>query len=118
MREQVAVGKLEIGGALAKLFMMTQTKVLIVDDERAARIGLSEIVAAWGYEVKTAGDGLEAIAVAGEFYPTVVITDVIMPRLDGFGLLARLHEDAVGTSVILLTGQGNVEDAVRAVKEE
>lgn len=108
----------KLSARLLNSSMMTQTKVLIVDDEQAARIGLSEIVAAWGYEVKTAGDGLEAISVAGEFYPTVVITDVIMPRLDGFGLLARLHEDAPGTSVILLTGQGNVEDAVRAVKEE
>jgi DNA-binding NtrC family response regulator len=97
---------------------MTQAKVLIVDDEQAARIGLSEIAAAWGYETKTASDGLEALAAATEFHPAAVITDVIMPRLDGFGLLARLREESPGTSVILLTGQGNVEDAVRAVKEE
>ncbi|MEP7273852.1 MAG: sigma-54 dependent transcriptional regulator [Acidobacteriota bacterium] len=97
---------------------MGQAKVMIVDDEQAARIGLSEIAAAWGYEVKTAGDGIEALAIAAEFQPTAVITDVIMPRLDGFGLLARLREDAPGIAIILLTGQGNVEDAVRAVKEE
>ncbi|MBX3277203.1 MAG: sigma-54-dependent Fis family transcriptional regulator [Acidobacteria bacterium] len=97
---------------------MSQARVLIVDDEQAARIGLSEIVAAWGYETKTAGDGIEALAIASEFQPSAVITDVIMPRLDGFGLLARLRDESPGTSVILLTGQGNVEDAVRAVKEE
>ncbi len=91
---------------------------MIVDDEQAARIGLSEIAAAWGYEVKTAGDGLEALAIAAEFQPAAVITDVIMPRLDGFGLLGRLRQDAPGIAIILLTGQGNVEDAVRAVKEE
>lgn len=97
---------------------MSQAKVLIVDDEQAARVGLSEIATAWGYEVKTAGDGVEALATAAEFQPTAVITDVIMPRLDGFGLLARLREASSGIAIILLTGQGNVEDAVRAVKEE
>ena len=56
--------------------------------------------------------------VASEFKPAALITDVIMPRLDGFGLLARLREEMPETRVILLTGQGNVEDAVRAVKEE
>ena len=97
---------------------MTRERVLIVDDENSARVGLSEIVEAWGYEPKTATDGMDALAVASEFKPAALITDVIMPRLDGFGLLARLREEMPETRVILLTGQGNVEDAVRAVKEE
>ena len=41
--------------------MMDRARVLIVDDEQAARVGLSEIMTAWGYETKTAGDGLEAV---------------------------------------------------------
>ncbi len=97
---------------------MDKPKVLIVDDEQAARIGLSEIVSAWGYETQTAGDGVEALAIANEFNPTAVITDVFMPRLDGFGLLSRLREEYPDTAVILLTGQGSIEDAVRAVIEE
>ncbi|MBK6796929.1 MAG: sigma-54-dependent Fis family transcriptional regulator [Acidobacteria bacterium] len=97
---------------------MEKARILIVDDEEAARVGLSEIVTAWGYETRTAGDGLEAMEVAADFYPTAVITDVLMPRLNGFGLLARIHEEHPSTAVILLTGQGSIEDAVRAVKEE
>ncbi|MBK8313678.1 MAG: sigma-54-dependent Fis family transcriptional regulator [Acidobacteria bacterium] len=97
---------------------MEKARILIVDDEEAARVGLSEIVTAWGYETRTAGDGLEAMEVAADFYPTAVITDVLMPRLNGFGLLARIHEEYPSTAVILLTGQGSIEDAVRAVKEE
>jgi DNA-binding NtrC family response regulator len=97
---------------------MDKPKVLIVDDEQAARIGLSEIVSAWGYDTQTAGDGVEALAIANEFNPTAVITDVFMPRLDGFGLLSRLREEYPDTAVILLTGQGSIEDAVRAVIEE
>jgi DNA-binding NtrC family response regulator len=97
---------------------MDRARVLIVDDEQAARVGLSEIVTAWGYQTQTACDGYEALAVANEFQPSAVITDILMPRLDGFGLLARLHDELPDTAVILLTGQGSIEDAVRAVKEE
>ena len=91
---------------------------MIVDDEQAARVGLSEIISVWGYETQTAGDGLEALEIAADFHPTAVVTDVFMPRLDGFGLLNRLREEFPETAVILLTGQGSIEDAVRAVKEE
>ena len=97
---------------------MEKARVLIVDDEQAARIGLSEIVSAWGYETRSASDGQEAFDIAGDFHPQAVITDVFMPRLDGFGLLAKLREEHPETAVILLTGQGTIEDAVRAVKEE
>ncbi len=91
---------------------------MIVDDEQAARVGLSEIISVWGYETQTASDGLEALEIAADFHPTAVVTDVFMPRLDGFGLLNRLREEFPETAVILLTGQGSIEDAVRAVKEE
>jgi DNA-binding NtrC family response regulator len=97
---------------------MDKPRVLIVDDEQAARTGLSEIVTAWGFETRAAGDGQEALEIANDFYPQAVITDVFMPRLDGFGLLAKLREEHRETAVILLTGQGTIEDAVRAVKEE
>ncbi|MFN0083893.1 MAG: sigma-54-dependent transcriptional regulator [Blastocatellia bacterium] len=89
-----------------------------MDDEQAARIGLSEIISAWGYETQSAGNGLEALEVAEQFNPTAVITDVFMPQLDGFGLLSRLKEEYPDVAVILLTGQGSVEDAMRAVIEE
>ena len=97
---------------------MSKAKVLIVDDEQAAREGLSEIVTAWGYETKTASDGAEALKLATEFIPAAVITDIFMPKLDGFSLLAHMREELPETAVILLTGQASVEAAVRAVKEE
>lgn len=97
---------------------MEKARVLIVDDEHASRIGLSEIVSAWGYETHTAGDGLEALQIASNISPAAVISDVLMPRLDGFGLLNKLQDTNPDTAVILLTGQGSIEDAVRAVKEE
>jgi DNA-binding NtrC family response regulator len=97
---------------------MSKTRVLIVDDEQAAREGLSEIVTAWGYETRTASDGAAALTLALEFSPAAVISDIFMPRLDGFVLLGRLREELPEAAVILLTGQGTIEDAVRAVREE
>ncbi len=92
--------------------------MLIVDDEEPARQGLSEVVSSWGYTTDIAADGREAISKVGEFAPTVVITDVVMPNLDGFGLLAHVRANHPETAVILLTGQGSVEAAIRSVKDE
>ncbi|MFL6212596.1 MAG: sigma-54-dependent transcriptional regulator [Blastocatellia bacterium] len=92
--------------------------MLIVDDEEAARQGLSELVAGWGYRTSTAADGQDALERVDSFSPLVVITDVIMPKLDGFKLLSRLRQDHPDIAVILLTGQGSVDMAIRSVKDE
>ncbi len=97
---------------------MSDQRVLIVDDEEAARQGLSEVVASWGYLTETAGDGRQAVEHVENFAPHVVITDVVMPKLDGFKLLAHLRTEHPETSVILLTGQGSVDAAIRSVKDE
>lgn len=97
---------------------MSDQRVLIVDDEEAARQGLSEVVASWGYVTQTAADGRDAIERVEKFGPLVVVTDVVMPNLDGFKLLAHLRTEHPETSVILLTGQGSVDAAIRSVKDE
>jgi YesN/AraC family two-component response regulator len=71
---------------------MSDQRVLIVDDEEAARQGLSELVSSWGYVAETAADGREAMEIVERFSPSVVITDVVMPHLDGFRLLYRLRD--------------------------
>jgi DNA-binding NtrC family response regulator len=97
---------------------MLKQRVLIVDDEESARQGLSELVASWGYETASAADGEQAIRALQDFTPLVVITDILMPNLDGFELLRRIREEQPETAVIMLTGQGSVEAAIRSVKEE
>jgi DNA-binding NtrC family response regulator len=99
-------------------FSMSNQRVLIVDDEEAARQGLSELVAGWGYQTATAADGREALAQIDDFAPLVVITDILMPNLDGFQLLSRVRDENPDIAVILLTGQGSVEAAIRSVKDE
>ena len=97
---------------------MSNQRVLIVDDEESARHGLKELIARWGYEAETAADGLIALQRVDNFSPSVVITDVIMPNLDGFQLLSRLRQSHPEILVVLLTGQGSVDAAIRSVKEE
>jgi DNA-binding NtrC family response regulator len=97
---------------------MPKGRILIVDDEAIVADTLSEMLQGWGYETAVARDGREGLAAVEEFYPSVVISDVYMPNLDGFGLLRGVRELHPETAVILLTGQGTVEMALRAIQEE
>jgi DNA-binding NtrC family response regulator len=92
-------------------------KVLVVDDEEASRRGLATLVAAWGYAVEEAADGEEALERARAALPSVVITDLIMPKRDGLALLTALQDEVPFAAVILLTGQGSIGAAVAAMKE-
>ena len=100
--------------------MPEAVKVLIVEDEPHALMGLAELISAWGYRTETARDGLEGYEKALVFDPAIVVTDLKMPRLDGIGLLQRLAEEGAGLSsnvaVILLTAQGSIQVAVDAMK--
>jgi DNA-binding NtrC family response regulator len=97
---------------------MAKGRVLIVDDEKAAGEGLRDLLAAEGYETVAEADGVEGLKRVEEFLPSVVITDVLMPRMDGFALLHEIHLRYPEMAVILLTGQGSVEMALRAIQEE
>lgn len=97
--------------------MTSVNKILIVDDEAAARTGLAELVASWGYEALSAENGEKAFSLIPEFEPSVVITDLIMPRMDGMTLLRRIKESFSGLSVIMLTAQASIDSAVEAIKE-
>jgi DNA-binding NtrC family response regulator len=92
-------------------------RILIVDDEEASRRGLKALLTNWGYEVEEAADGREALEKVGTFLPRVVLADVLMPKLDGLGLLSALRADFPHATVILLTGHATVETAVAAMKQ-
>ena len=88
----------------------------MLDDEPAIAESLDEMLQGWGYETAVASDGAAGLAAVEEFLPSVVVSDVYMPRLDGFGLLREVRELHPDTAVILLTGQGSVEMAMRGAK--
>lgn len=92
-------------------------RVLIVEDDHIARKGLADLLALWGYEVASAADGAEALERAAEDPPEVVVSDLVMPGMDGLALLSVLRTDHPEAAVIMLTGQGSIESAVQAMKE-
>ena len=91
-------------------------RVLIVEDEEHARSGLTELVASWGYETEGAADGVAGLELVERWSPSIVVTDVKMPRMDGMELLRRLRERTGWTCVVLLTAQGSIESAVEAMR--
>ena len=94
-----------------------QERVLIVEDDPAARVGLEQLLKAWGFMAESACDGEEALEKVTSFRPAIVITDLVMPRLDGLALLRALQEQGADVTTLLLTAQGTVETAVEAMKE-
>src|SRR6266511_475842 len=92
-------------------------RILIADDDEAARSGLAALLSTWGYEVEEAIDGKDALERAPAFSPSVVIADLVMPGLDGLALLKPLVEVNPNTAVILLTGHATVQTAVSAMRE-
>jgi DNA-binding NtrC family response regulator len=92
-------------------------RVLIVEDEPSARVGLTELVRTWGFTAESAADGEEALKSVTSFRPSIIITDLVMPRMGGLELLKALKDDGAQCTVVLLTAQGSVETAVEAIKE-
>ena len=92
-------------------------KVLIVDDEANQRSGLAAMVSEWGMTPETAANGNEALEKLAEFPADVILTDLNMPGLDGFGLLERLRDAGEMPPTIVLTAFGSIEKAVQTVHE-
>jgi len=92
-------------------------RVLIVEDDPATRMGLTELIKTWGFLADSAGDGEEALEKVTTFRPAIVVSDLVMPRMDGQQLLKALREHDPDISVVLLTAQGSVESAVEAIKD-
>ncbi len=92
-------------------------RILIVEDEPSTRLGLTELVRTWGFTADSAGDGEEALQRITVFRPSIIISDLVMPRRDGLELLRALQDDGGDYTVVILTAQGTVETAVEAMKE-
>ncbi len=95
----------------------TAERVLIVEDETATRIGLTELVSAWGFLTDEAADGEAAFQKVTTFRPAIIVTDLVMPHMDGLQLLRALKDQLTDISIIILTAQGTVDTAVEAIKE-
>ncbi|HTS47215.1 MAG TPA: sigma-54 dependent transcriptional regulator [Bryobacteraceae bacterium] len=92
-----------------------QVRVLVADDEDNQRAGLAKMIQAWGMAVETAADGQEALDKMSQNPAHVLITDLMMPRVDGFELLKRLGTQGTLPPAIVLTAFGNIETAIQTV---
>ena len=86
-------------------------RVLVVDDDRAIRGFVAEVLTDEGYDVKTAGDGSEALAVSREWPPDLIVLDLMMPVMDGhaFRVAQRGLDSAADIPVIVLSAAHNIQ---------
>lgn len=90
--------------------------ILVIDDEREIRASVRGILEEEGFAVLEAEDGQQALAVLEDATPEVVLLDIWMPNVDGLELLAHLQGRLHPPEVIVISGHGNIETAVRATK--
>ena len=93
-------------------------RILIVDDEEDIRVVLDISLSDLGYEVYTAENGQEALRVLSEINPPIVLTDIRMPVMDGIELLRRVKQANPETEVIMVTGHGDMDLAIKSLKYE
>src|SRR5213595_2653481 len=96
--------------------MSKAATVLVVDDEPGVRSALSGVLRDEGYTVDAVSTGEECLERLTRASVDLIILDVWLPGMDGLATLARLRERQVDAQVVLISGHGNIESAVRAIK--
>ena len=91
-------------------------KILVIDDEKAIRRSIKEILEFEKHKVEEAEEGQMGfnMALKGEY--DIILSDIKMPKLDGIELLQKLIENNIPSTIIIMSGHGNIETAVDAVK--
>jgi len=92
-------------------------RILIVDDDEGQRSALAAMLSERDFETQSAADGQEALERLAAFHADVIVSDLVMPRMDGFELLRHLKERGDLTPAIALTGFGSMEKALSAVHD-
>jgi len=92
-------------------------KILIIDDEKAIRRSIKEILEFEKYLVDEAEDGQQGLDMALKGHYDVILSDIKMPKLDGVELLSKLMASGTESSLIMMSGHGNIETAVDTVKK-
>jgi DNA-binding NtrC family response regulator len=93
-----------------------RARIVLADDEDAARRSLGEILTEDGYAVRLAADGEEALRLVAEDGPDILLTDLKMPRLDGMDLLARVRAAYPDVAIVVMTAYGTIASAVKALR--
>ena len=97
---------------------MKEIRVLVVDDQTVVREGLVSILS-FQSDIKIVGqaqDGVEAVAIAKQDKPDVILLDLVMPKRDGLDSISHLREVAPAAKILILTGYADAERVFRAIK--
>lgn len=97
--------------------MIASSRILLADDDARVREALADLLAAWGYEVETAQDGVEALEKARLFNPALVISDLRMPRMGGAELVRELRLRHSASPVIIFSGMEMTESERTELRE-
>lgn len=92
-------------------------KILVVDDERAIRNSLKEILGDEGYDVDIAEDGATAVGMAEKERYDVIFCDIKMPNMEGTEVLEKLRTDGVDAAIVMISGHGDIDTAVECIKK-
>lgn len=97
--------------------MAVKQTVLIVDDEKSARFFLDMHLVQWGYATLQAASGAEALQILDEHNVDIILSDQVMPNMDGLQLLTRVREEKGDIPFVVITAHGSIGDAVAYLKE-
>jgi len=88
--------------------------ILVVDDDLGTRLSISDYLELSGYTVITADDGVEALAMVEEYHPDLIVTDIVMPRMNGYELVRRVRQQSGFRllPVILLTARTKTQERI------
>ena len=92
-------------------------RILIIDDEKRIRRTLREILEYENFKVEEAGDGLEGLTLVQKEKFDIILCDIKMPKMDGMEALDKFMDANVDAPIIMISGHGNIETAVEAVKK-
>jgi DNA-binding NtrC family response regulator len=96
--------------------MKSEKRILVVEDDSSTRQAWCELIASWGFHVDAAEDGERALELVDGCEPQILLLDLRLPRKDGLTVLKELHDRGLQVATIVISGQGDIPDAVRTIK--
>jgi len=96
--------------------MPSKKRILVAEDDVATGQAWSELIATWGFDVRIADDGRRAVEFAESYDPHILLLDLRLPELNGLEVLGELRQRGVDIPTIMISGEGEISDAVQAIK--
>src|ERR1700676_285772 len=96
--------------------MPSEKRILVAEDDVATGLAWSELIATWGFEVRIADDGKRALELVESYDPHILLLDLRLPELNRLEVLSDLRQRGVEIPTIMISGEGDISDAVQAIK--